>query len=45
VGAEISVRSCHLQVFVYQATEAVSSEGPNGRYAGRGSALYGRPLM
>jgi hypothetical protein len=45
VGAENSVTSCDLNVLVYQATEAVSSQWPNGPSGRRGSAACGRVLI
>jgi hypothetical protein len=34
-----------LQILVYETTEAISSQRPNGRCGGRGSAACGRVLM
>jgi hypothetical protein len=45
VGAENSVTSCDLQILVYETTEAISSQRPNGRCGVRGSAACGRVLM
>jgi hypothetical protein len=45
VGAENSVTSCDLQILVYETTEAISSQRPNGRPGGRGSVACGRVLM
>ncbi|GAA3082839.1 hypothetical protein GCM10010464_53640 [Pseudonocardia yunnanensis] len=42
VGAENSVTLCDLQILVYETTEAVSSQRPNGRSGGRGSVAGGR---
>jgi hypothetical protein len=45
VGAENSVTLCDLQVFVYEATEPVSSQRPDGRSGGPIGAACGRLLM
>jgi hypothetical protein len=45
VGAENSVTSCDLQILVYETTEAISSQWPNGRSGGWGSASGGRLLI
>ena len=45
VGAENSVTLCDLQVFVYEATEPVSSQRPDGRSGGPIDAASGRLLM
>jgi hypothetical protein len=45
VGAENSVTLCDLQVFVYEATEPVSSQRPDGRSGGPIGAASGRLLM
>ncbi len=37
--------SCDLHVLVYQATEAVSSRRPDGRFAGQGDWSAGRVLI
>ena len=44
VGAENSVTSCDLQILVYEASESISSQGPNGRSGWQGSAA-GRVLI
>ena len=44
VGAENSDTSCDLHVFVYETAEPVSSQRPDGRCGGRGSAAAGRLL-
>ena len=44
VGAENSVTLCDLQVFVYEATEPVSSQRPKNRCGWRGSVGGGRVL-
>jgi hypothetical protein len=45
VGAENSVTSRDLHVFVYEAAEPISSQRPNGRLGGRRSAARRRELM
>ena len=45
MGAENSVTLCDLQVFVYEATEPVSSQRPDGRSGVRRGAASGRLLM
>jgi hypothetical protein len=45
VGAENSVTLCDLQVFVYEATEPVSSQRPDGRSGVPIGAASGRLLM
>ena len=45
MGAENSVTLCDLQVFVYEATEPVSSQRPDGRSGGPIGAASGRLLM
>ena len=45
VGAESSVTLCDLQVFVYEATEPVSSQRPDGRSGVPIGAASGRLLM
>ena len=44
VGAENPATSPDLQILVYEAAEAISSQRPDGRSGGRGSAAYGRML-
>src|ERR671920_1428079 len=44
VGAENPATSRDLQILVYEAAEAISSQRPDGRSGGRGSAAYGRML-
>jgi hypothetical protein len=41
VGAENFVTSCDVQIFVYEATELVSSQRPDGRRGERGSVAGG----
>ena len=45
MGAENSVTLCDLQVFVYEATEPVSSQRPDGRSGVPIGAACGRLLM
>ena len=45
MGADNSVTSCDLQVFVYEAAESVSSQRLLGCSGGRGSGACGRVLM
>src|SRR5687768_12269104 len=45
VGAEKSVTLCDLQVFMYEATEPVSSQRPDGRSGVPIGAASGRLLM
>jgi hypothetical protein len=42
VGAENPVTSCDLHILVYEATEPIASERPNGRAGVWGSAACGR---
>jgi len=44
VGAENPVTSCDLHILVQKASEPVSSQRPDGRAGGRGSAACGREL-
>jgi hypothetical protein len=44
VGAENPVTSCDLHRFVYEVAEPLSSQWPDGRCGGRGSAAGGRLL-
>jgi hypothetical protein len=44
VGAENPVASRDLHILVYEATEAISSQGPDGRFGARGSAACRRLL-
>ena len=45
VGAENAVTSCDLHVLVHETAESVSSQQPNRRTGGWGSAACGRVLM
>ena len=45
VSAENAVTSHHLQILVQKAAEPVSSQWPDGRAGGRGSAACGRVLI
>ena len=44
VGADNSVTSCDVHILVHEAAEPISSERPNNRFGGRGSAAGGRVL-
>ena len=44
MGAENPVASRDLHILVYEATEAISSQGPDGRFGARGSAACLRLL-
>ena len=44
MGAENPVTSWDLHIFVYETAEPVSSQRPDGRCGGRGSAACGRLL-
>ena len=45
MGAENPVMSCDLHILVEEAAEPVSSERPDGRAGGWGSAACGRALL